>query len=86
MDRKFRPFGRLYLSRHLVKLRLCPKVLLAPPLVRMLAAFPCIQPIMLGQVPVQTVFIDDVARAVALAIKRDIWGLDVDGRARLAKP
>lgn len=47
-------------------------------LVRMLAAFPCIQPIMLGQVPVQTVFIDDVARAVALAIKRDIWGLDVD--------
>lgn len=47
-------------------------------LVRILAAFPCVQPIMLGQAPIQTVFIDDVAGAVALAIKQDISGVDVD--------
>ena len=47
-------------------------------LVRMLAAFPWGQPIILGQAPIQTVFIDDVAGAVTLAIKDDIVGVDVD--------
>jgi len=47
-------------------------------LIRMLAAFPYIQPIMLANNPVQTVSIDQVAQAVSFAINHNITGVDTD--------
>ena len=47
-------------------------------LIRTLAAFPYIQPIVLADAKVQTVFIDDVSKAVSYAIHHDISGEDVD--------
>ena len=47
-------------------------------LVRTLAAVPFLQPIVLAKTPVQTVSVGDVAHAVALAVRGDMAGLDVD--------
>jgi len=47
-------------------------------LIRTLAAFPIVQPIILADTPIQTVSIEDVADAVALAVSGDLAGQDVD--------
>lgn len=47
-------------------------------LLRQLAAVPLVQPVMLADVPIQTVHVDDVANAVLLAIKEARTGLDAD--------
>ena len=47
-------------------------------LIRQLAAFPLVQPLMLSSTPVQTVHVDDVANAVTLAVNRRLAGIDAD--------
>lgn len=47
-------------------------------LVRMLAAFPIVQPIIMAKTPVQTVAIDDVANAASLAVKNELGGQEFD--------
>lgn len=47
-------------------------------LVRMLAAFPVVQPVIMAKTQVQTVSIDDVTNAVSLAVKNDLGGQDFD--------
>lgn len=47
-------------------------------LVRRLAAFPLVQPVMLGDAKIQTVHVDDVAAAVVHALENDLSGVDVD--------
>ena len=47
-------------------------------LVRLLAAFPLIQPIVMADRPVQTVAIDDVADAIACAVDGKLVGEDLD--------
>lgn len=47
-------------------------------LVRMLAAFPMIQPIVMKDAPVQTVAVDDVAQAVCLTLSTSFKGADYD--------
>jgi len=47
-------------------------------LMRMLAAFPFVQPIILAKAPIQTVSIEDVSFAVSRAINETLSGIDVD--------
>lgn len=47
-------------------------------LIRMLAAFPVIQPIVMADTPVQTVSVDDVSNAVSIAVTGDLDGKDID--------
>ena len=47
-------------------------------LIRTLAAFPIIQPIVMANTPIQTVSIDDVSEAVSMAAKGDAQGKDID--------
>ena len=47
-------------------------------LIRTLAAFPLVQPIVLAKTQIQTVSVEDVARAVSLAIEEDLTNIDVD--------
>ncbi len=47
-------------------------------LIRTLAAFPYIQPILMSKTPIQTVSIEDVADAVSIAINERIISVDVD--------
>jgi uncharacterized protein YbjT (DUF2867 family) len=47
-------------------------------LIRILAAFPIIQPIIMADTPIQTVSIDDVAEAVSLAVNGDLPCEDID--------
>ena len=47
-------------------------------LVRQLAGFPIVQPIMMGNAPVQTVCIDDVSGAVLFALENGMTKIDVD--------
>ncbi len=47
-------------------------------LVRMLAGFPIVQPIILANTQIQTVSIDDVADAVSLAVREDLGGQEFD--------
>ncbi len=47
-------------------------------LIRTLAAFPLVQPVVMGTTQIQTVFVDDVAKAVSFAIDSNIIGVDVD--------
>ena len=47
-------------------------------LLRLLAAFPVVQPILFEETPIQTVSIDDVASAVSFAISENLSGADHD--------
>ena len=47
-------------------------------LVRMLAAFPVVQPIVMADVPIQTVSVDDVSNAVSMAVTSDTDGIDLE--------
>ncbi len=47
-------------------------------LIRMLAAFPYVQPVVMGDVPIQTVSVDDVAMAVLSAAQGEHDGQDLD--------
>ncbi|MEO9970701.1 MAG: SDR family oxidoreductase [Hyphomonadaceae bacterium] len=47
-------------------------------LIRTLAAFPIVQPILLANAPIQTVSIDDVTKAVSMAVNGDLPKADID--------
>lgn len=47
-------------------------------LLRQLAAFPMVQPVMLSETPVQTVHVDDVVRAVCYAVENRLSGVEAD--------
>lgn len=47
-------------------------------LLRQLAAVPVVQPLVLAQARVQTVYVEDVAAAVVMALEKDIAGIDAD--------
>ena len=47
-------------------------------LLRQLAGFPLVQPVMLAETPVQTVHVDDVAAAVEHAVAEGLSGIDAD--------
>lgn len=47
-------------------------------LIRMLAAFPVIQPIIMAKTPIQTISIDDVESAISLAVRDDLGQRDFD--------